>query len=142
MRRKLFPVIVLALCLQTHAAFAADMNPGGVPRAAVVGRGELSIAFWDVYEAVLYAPDGRWDPEKPFALSIHYYREIEGPDIADRSVREIRRQGFDNEIQLAAWNAQLKEIFPDVRNGSVLTASYQPGIGTRFYADKNFIGEI
>lgn len=123
----------------THAnetVFAA------VPKAAVVGRGVLSYAFWDVYEATLYAPESMWDPAKPFALSIKYYRVINGRDIADRSVQEMRKQGFTDEVTLAAWNSQMKAIFPDVKHGTVLTAVHLPGKQTTFFKGADTIGAI
>lgn len=113
-----------------------------VPGAEIVGQGVLSYAFWDVYKATLFAADGVWMQNKPFALSLEYYRTIKGKDIADRSVQEIRQQGFTNEVALAAWNSQMKAIFPDVKNGTVLTAIYLPGKQTTFYQGTDSIGAI
>lgn len=123
-------------------AVPAETVQTSIPDAAVVGRGVLSYAFWDVYEATLFAPDGVWDPGKSFALSLEYFRVIKGKDIADRSVQEIRQQGFTDEVTLAAWHAQMKAIFPDVKKGTVLTAVYIPGKQTTFYDDATFIGVI
>ena len=113
-----------------------------VPQASIVGRGTLSYAFWNIYDATLYAPDGRLDRTQPFALSLHYHRALNGHDIADRTVKEIRKQGFDDEIRLAAWNAQLKTIFPDVVRGTTLSAIHHPGQGTVFYKDDTVIGTV
>lgn len=113
-----------------------------IPDARMVGEGTLSMAFWDVYDARLYAPEGRMVGELPYALSIHYMREIRGSDIADRSVEEIRKQGFTNETKLAEWNRQLKQIFPDVKNGTVLSAVFLPDKETIFYDGDNRIGIV
>jgi hypothetical protein len=126
----------------THSALATEAIFTAVPNAAVVGRGVLTYFFWDIYAATLYAPHGRWDPAKPYALSLEYYREIDGKDIADRSVQEMRKEGFADEVKLATWNAQLKTIFPDVKDGSILSAIYLPGKETVFYNDENAIGRI
>lgn len=141
MRYKLQLLLTLFF-LQLSTAFATETPLASVPNASVVGRGVLSYAFWDVYEATLYAPDGRWDATQPFALSIEYYRAINGKNIADRSVQEIRRQGFTDEVRLAAWNTQMKAIFPDVKDGTVLSAVYVPGKPTVFYNGADVIGEI
>lgn len=136
-------LIFLSILLFTaHSALAAEVIFTTVPNASVVGRGVLTYIFWDVYEATLYAPHGRWDPTKPYALSIAYRREIDGKDIADRSVQEIRKQGFTDEVKLATWNAQMKTIFPDVKDGSVLSAVYLPGRETVFYSGDNAVGAI
>jgi len=128
--------------LYAHSALATEAIFTTVPNASIVGRGVLTYVFWDVYEATLYAPNGQWDPAKPYALSLEYYRDIDGKDIADRSVQEIRKQGFTDEVKLATWNAQLKTIFPDVKDGSVLSAIYLPGKETVFYSGDNKIGTI
>lgn len=147
-------VFLAVLSLHSLHAFATEKhasskNPSvtetilnAVPGAAVVGQGVLSYAFWDVYKATLFANNGVWDPNKPFALSIEYYRTIKGKDIADRSVQEIRQQGFNNEVTLAAWNSQMKTIFPDVKKGTVLTAVYIPGQQTTFYNGADTIGIV
>ena len=139
------PRLLLILCTLwfcAPGALAAQPVFSTVPNAAVVGRGVLSYVFWDIYEATLYAPQGQWSPTQPYALSIEYYHAIDGADIADRSVQEMRQQGFNDEISLAAWHAQLKTIFPDVTQGSVLTAIYVPGLETAFYSGAQRIGSI
>ena len=140
MRLSLLTFILLVLPL--HSVFAAQVIFQHIPNAAIVGRGVYSVALWDVYEAVLYAPDGRWNASEPFALSIKYYRDIKGRGIADRSVQEMRGLGFRDEVKLAAWNTQMKNIFPDVNNGSVLSAVYFPGKKTVFYSGEKAIGSI
>lgn len=140
MLRKLH-VFVLGMAL-SGPAFAAEPIIRTIPDARIVGQGKLSMAFWDIYKAVLYAPDGRLTHRQPFALSIHYMREIDGSDIAERSVIEIRNQGFRDEAKLATWNAQMKNIFPNVEDGTVLSAIFLPGKETIFYNADKQIGVI
>lgn len=135
-------IIFFALLLNAQAAFSAQAIFSSIPNASVVGRGVLSYVFWDVYEATLYAPEGRWDPATPFAVSIEYYHSINGVDIADVSVQEMRRQGFTDEVKLAAWHSQMKDIFPNVSNGTVLSAVYTPGKQTTFYNSNEMIGSV
>jgi hypothetical protein len=141
----MLPRLLILLCMfqvYTQGAWANETLLSPVPNAAVVGRGVLYYAFWDIYEATLYAPKGRFDPMKPFALSIKYYHAIDGKHIADKSVQEIRKQGFNDEIKLATWHTQMKAIFPNVKDGTVLSAVYQPGKQTIFYNGNKFIGSI
>jgi hypothetical protein len=140
-------LICLSFLLFYHpAAFGASdaffSVRQSVPQAAIVGRGMLSYAVWDIYEATLYAPNGKWNPAQPFALSIKYYHALKGAAIADRSVEEMRKQGFQDDARLADWNAQMKKIFPDVENGSVLSAVYAPGRQTTFYNGAHLAGVI
>ncbi|MDE1901788.1 MAG: chalcone isomerase family protein [Alphaproteobacteria bacterium] len=136
---------VLALIfflLSSGKLYAAEAIYASVPDAAVVGHGELNYIFWDIYDATLYAPRGKWNPDKSFALSIEYHCDIDGKEIADRAIAEMRNQGFSNEIKLATWDGQMKSIFPDVKNGTVLSAIYIPGKQTVFYDGDKVIGAI
>lgn len=127
-------------------AFSVEAGNGvalrQIPNAQKVGEGRLSIVFWDVYDATLYATGGTWDAQKPHALSIHYFRDIKGVDIADRSTDEMRKQGFSDEQKLASWQKRMREIFPNVAKGSVLTAVYTAQKNTDFYAGEKKIGSI
>ncbi len=141
MLRSVLCALILFLSLP-QAAAASDAIRSSVPNAQIVGEGVLTYAFWDVYRATLYAPDGVWAAQKPFALSIEYFRHLKGKAIADRSVQEMRGQGFKDEVLLATWHARMKSIFPDVQKGTVLSAIYLPGSETVFYRDGNKIGAI
>ena len=45
------------------------------------------------------SPQGKWDRNKPFALSITYNWPLEGKSIADRSVQEMRKLAKDLGVQ-------------------------------------------
>jgi hypothetical protein len=134
--------IIALMLLFTTPAVASDIVSEHIPDAKIVGKGRLSVILWDVYDATLYAPENGFDPQKPFILSIRYMREIEGSDIADRSVQEIQKQGFNDETKLADWNRQMKDIFPNVKDGTMLYAVFKPGKKTLFYHDSNPVGTI
>lgn len=140
MLRKWF-FLAFALGFSTPA-FSSEVVKELIPDAKIVGKGRLSLVFWDVYDATLYAPEGKLLDTKPYALSIRYMREIEGQDIADRSVQEMRGQGFADNAKLAAWNAQMKAIFPDVEDGTILSAVFIPSQKTIFFEGDKQIGII
>lgn len=140
MRRRLLMFTLLVLF--AVPVFAAEPIQALVPHAKMVGEGRLSVVFWDVYDATLYAPKGKLAESQPYALSIRYLREIEGQDIADRSIEEMQGQGVSDEGRLAAWHSQMKQIFPDVQNGTVLSAVFIPGKKTIFYQGNKRIGII
>jgi hypothetical protein len=107
-----------------------------------VGKGRLTYLFWDIYNATLYAPDGQWVKEKPFALELTYLRNLKGKKIADRTIEEIRKQGFHDEIKLATWHTQLRKIIPNVAKNMSLVGVYTPSGSTRFYFNGDMIGEM
>lgn len=113
-----------------------------VPSPELVGKGRMSFYVWDVYDAELFAPRGDWNEDKPFALSLSYLRHIEGRKIADRSVQEIRKLGYSNEVKLATWHSQMREIFPNVEKGTKLTGIKTGKEHTLFYHNHEFVGKI
>ncbi|WP_421784120.1 chalcone isomerase family protein [Kiloniella litopenaei] len=139
--------LILSLVLASHLAMSSpatgnELVAKHVPSAQAVGKGRLSILFWDVYDAVLLAPNGQWNIASPFALSLTYLRDIDGRDIADKSAEEIRNLGLDDEVKLAAWHNQMLNIFPDVKEGTNLTGIYaENGESIFFHKDKE-IGRI
>lgn len=140
MRNVTLLTILLMVCSKPMAA--SETLSQYVPEANLVGSARMSFFLWDVYDATLYATHGQWQPDKPFALTLRYLRDIEGEAIADRTAREIRRQGPVDEVRLAAWYSQMRVIFPDVSDGTELTGIYSPGRATRFLQDGNEIGTI
>lgn len=150
MSRRLRWRAVLGLC----AVLVASPLPGraeDAPQAVVasriadaapVGSGTYSYLFWDLYQATLYAPGGRWQAGGPFALALRYLMDIEGRKIASVSRDEIARQGGYSAAQLDAWEAEMTRIFPDVTSGSVLIGMRLPDGTTRFHAGEREIGSI
>jgi len=121
---------------------ALDYIRDSVPDAALVGEGRMKVMAFKIYDAALYAPRGEWQADKPFALRLSYLRDIEGARIVKRSITEIKAQGFDDQKKLDQWDAQMREIFPDVEVGTTITGVYD-GIGaTVFYRDGTKIGHI
>lgn len=138
---KLTTFIVLYFMMTSHA-YANHVVNQHMPDAKKVGEGRFSFVFWDVYDATLYAPNGKWSPERPYALSIRYFREINGADIADRSIEEIKKQGFSDVKSLEDWHKQMLAIFPDVKDGTELTALFTSNKKTTFYHNGKLIAVI
>lgn len=141
MRNVVRTACMLAL-LGITPAYALDHIRTYVPNAEKVGQGRLTYMLWDVYDAALYAPSGDWQSDEPFALQLSYLRNIQGQKIADRSVEEIRAQGFSDEVRLADWHTQMRSIFPNVDEGIALTGVYTNAGETIFYEGDREIGRI
>ncbi|MCL4677313.1 MAG: chalcone isomerase family protein [Alphaproteobacteria bacterium] len=131
--------VVLGLSTQSKAS---DIIAQHISNAALVGQGRLSIWFFDIYDASLFAPGGLWESKPPYALSISYLRAVSGRHIADTSAEEIRKLGYRNEFRLAVWHGQMRKIFPDVKEKTVLTGIYTAEGKTLFYENDSLIGTI
>ncbi len=113
-----------------------------IPNIQKVGQARMTVMLWDVYDATLYAPEGKWRQDKPFALQLSYLRHLEAKKIAMRSIEEMRGQGFSDEVKLATWYTQLQKIFPDVHAGVSITGVKTTTGETIFYKDNAEIGRI
>ena len=141
MRNKLVGTLFLTFIF-SQSVIADDIISSYITNAQKVGEGRFSVLFLDIYDAKLFGPNGEWATNKPFALSIQYLRDIKGKDLARRSVEEMRKQGLEDEIILAEWYTIMKNMFPDVKSGSVLTAVFLPSQHTKFFANNQEIGIV
>jgi len=107
-----------------------------LPRARLVGRGELRFLGFAVYEARLWAEPGfsaaSYERE-PFALELVYARTLEGRAIAQRSIELISRVQPIDEARAGAWRAAMERAFPDVAPGDRLSGVHRPP-GTAAFA--------
>jgi len=142
MRRIVAIFVAMVITLVSFDAQASEYISRYVSDAQKVGEGRLSYLVWDVYDAELYAEQGKFNPDKPYALRLSYLMDIKGYKIADRSAQEMRDQKLANEVQLATWHAQMKKIFPNVQEGSVITGVYANDGSTIFYKDGIRLGRI
>ena len=137
MRKILLFTSLLLLPAMAHALVPTMLN------AQKHGKARMSVLLWDVYDATLFTQQGKaFSFENPFALQLDYLIELDGEEIAERSVEEIRKLGYADEVKLAAWFSQMRELFPNVGDGDSLTGVYQPGEPTVFYQGETMLGVI
>ena len=142
MPRIIAAILAAFLLMPTMATASPDIAKRYFADAKKIGDGVLTYLFWDVYRATLYAPGPGWRADAPFALSLAYMRDLKGADIAERTIDEIRDQGFSDEAKLAAWGIKLAGLFPDVSDGDSLTAVRDANGRTIFYRGAQRIGAI
>lgn len=134
---------LLIVCFLPSLAFATQAPiKKYASNLEIVGQGRLTYMIWDVYDATLYAPNGSYQKGKPFVLSLDYLRKIKGEDIVERSIKEMRKQGYTNEKKLNQWAKKMAEIFPDVDKGVSLTGIRHENGYTFFYKNGTRIGVI
>jgi len=112
--------------------------------ARLQGRSTLRFLGLRIYDARLWrgaVPVGDDWAATPFALEMQYARALKGEDIAERSLKEMRRLGDVPAASATAWLAQMKQIFPDVKAGDRITGVNRPGEGVRFFLNGSLRGE-
>lgn len=140
--------ILVVLCGVQHSVHAEEFEvkavsiPIFVQAKNKVGEARLSFLFWDVYDAQLYAPAQNFRADGEFALSLQYLMDFSGPDIAERSIDEMRGQGYRDKPQLDRWLIEMLTIFPDVKEGDTLIGVRAANGHSQFFYNGNKIGEI
>ena len=116
-----------------------------LPVASLAGKATMSMWGFGLYQASLWVAPGFSEAayeRTAFVLDLTYLRNFRGPDIAQRSIREMRRQGPLKAEDEARWEAQMRALFPDVTPGDRLTGIHQPGVGVIFWSNGRLLGEI
>ncbi len=95
-----------------------------------------------VYAIRLWHKGSGYRPDAPFALELEYARHFAGSDIVERSLAEMRDQGWRDEAQLARWRTAMRTVLPDVRAGDRLIGIAIPQVEARFYAGERYLGTV
>lgn len=136
-----FLLILLPLLLLVNQAKANEGIAEYIKNPKLVGQASFNYMFWHVYDVYLYAEDGLYFSDKPFALKLVYKRDLEGRDIALRSKQEMKKIGFKDKAVLERWHQKMIDIFPDVSNGSELVGIYTKDKKSIFFDKNKKIGE-
>lgn len=116
-----------------------------LPGARLQGQGRLTFLGIHVYDIRLWAGEAPvvqgW-PTAPLALELVYERSIKGSQIAERSLKEMKRLVPTPPARAAEWLSGMKQLFPDVKKGDHITGLHLPGIGARFFFNGQLKGDL
>jgi hypothetical protein len=129
-------VTLLAMLVACGAALAAPAHiDSHLTGARLAGQGTFTWFGLKIYDAELWVGDKGYAPGEPFVLDLRYARKLSGVKIAEASAEQMEKIGAGTAVQRAAWLARMKEIFPDVKEGSRISGVFLPASGARFYLD-------
>jgi hypothetical protein len=126
----------------------ADSRPelkDSLPQARRIGMGRLTVWGLQVYDARLWAqPSFRAATyeREPLALEVSYLRAFKSEELAERSIKEMRRSQTLSQTQAARWTADLMRVIPDVRKGDRVVGVHQPGVGAAFWVNGKNTGDV
>jgi hypothetical protein len=151
MRSHLVAAFALGTCLLALPGGFAHAVPGETTVGAALkdqpklGTARLRVWGFEVYDASLYAApgfDAQRFTEQRFGLELNYLRSFKGPDIAERSIEEMRGLATIDPAQAERWLKAMSALFPDVQRGDRITGVHVPGAGARFYLNGQWLGEV
>jgi hypothetical protein len=109
---------------------------------SLVGRSELNVAFFKVFDSELYTLSGEWEaPDHSFRFLLTYRRNISGRFLANQTAKEWDHLGL-MDARRAAWEAQVLEMWPDVSKGDKITFDVDERGISRFYYNGIWVGAI
>jgi hypothetical protein len=118
---------------------------GTLPQARLQGSGRLTFFGLHIYDARLWVgaatPAADWQAV-PFALELQYLRSLKGSAIAERSLKEMERQGEIGAVDGERGLGNRLQLFPDVKPGDRITGVNLPGVGARFFHNGQPRGEL
>lgn len=130
------------LCLPAVASPLADL----LPHATTLGSGSFRWFGLKLYDIRLWAERRSFHASEwtrtPLALELTYARTLYGTRIAEASIDEMKKLGLGSTAQQRAWLDAMKQLFPNVEEGTQLIGLYRPGQATRFFCDGVALGEI
>lgn len=138
-------ILMLAAVLLGLSSLAmADISVANrhINDARLVGEARLKVLLWNVFDARLYAKDGRYDPNQPFALSLSYLRKLKGQKIVEKTISEMSAQSRFTQSELSEWRQTLSGIIQDVDSSTTLTGVRDADGFTVFYRNGARVGDV
>jgi Chalcone isomerase-like len=134
------PLLARAKAQPTPTELAAEL-----PGAKLQGSGILRFLGLKIYDARLWVQP-EFAPENwarlPLALELEYARNLPGAQIAERSLKEMRRQAEITPETAGRWLSAMKQLFPDVKTGDRITGLHLPAQGARFFLNGRLLGDV
>ena len=135
--------LALMLSLNPQAVAIASPPPSAqITTIPVVGQGTLSVAFWDIYQATLRAPNGAYTPTQPFALSLTYLRNVSKKNLIKETKKQFKKMGQSSPSNIANWLTKLDELWVDVQENETITLYVDDEQYAHFYHDTQWLGII
>ncbi|MGB5856080.1 MAG: chalcone isomerase family protein [Oceanisphaera sp.] len=114
----------------------ASANSGLV----LVGKGQMSWMFFNLYQAHFYSQDGRYQANRyPQALTLRYQKNISQDELIKATISEWQRLGIEYP---SSWPQQLSRLWPSVKKGDELAIRVEPTGESRFYLNQAPLGDI
>ncbi|GLS91926.1 hypothetical protein GCM10007916_29960 [Psychromonas marina] len=108
----------------------------------MVGQGEMSWLFIDLYQASLYSPTGDYkQAQYPQALNIIYQKDIDKDHLISATEKEWQKLAFNN-TQYNGWLNQLDNLWPDIKKGDQLLFMVEDDGSGYFYHNNKLLGGV
>ena len=127
-------------------AFAWSFSSQAMPdNIKLVGQGQFSYLFWDLYQAQLFTTDGTWrdyQQSAPVVLKLTYQRDISKADFIEATVDQWKHLQGKVSAQHQEWAKQLDQLWTDVKKGDQLSCVLLADGTVQFYFNDKLLGDV
>jgi hypothetical protein len=127
-------------------AFAWSFSSQAMPdNIKLVGQGQFSYLFWDLYQAQLYTADGQWSnyqQSAPLVLKLTYQRDISKADFIEATVDQWKHLQGKVSAQHQEWAKHLDKLWTDVKKGDQLSCVLLADGTVQFYFNDKLLGDV
>lgn len=137
-KNKLLPLAISFLISITPASASNQLTQ----QLKMVGQGDMSWLFIDIYEASLYSKNGQYTKKSyPQALDIVYQKDIDKDHLISATEKEWEKLSLEYK-EYTYWLAALQEIWPDIKKGDHLLFMVESDGRGFFYHNEQLLGGI
>lgn len=109
----------------------------------LVGQARLNYLFWTIYDSRLYTRQGYYQGIEPdLVLEITYQRKVTASQLVESTRKEWQALGVYRQKDSESWLEKLRNNWPDVDKGDVLTLRVGDDLTSHFYFNGQAIGSI
>jgi chalcone isomerase-like protein len=137
--------ILLVLLSATFAIAARPLPPQVVTQAPGMhpfGKGRHTLWGIRMYDATLWIVGPQWSPAAPHALDLEPGRAVPADTLVSNAIGEMRDLKVGDESKLRTWQAELRKIIPNVRQGDQFVIFCPDTNKTLAYLNGSSTGEV
>lgn len=121
-------IFLMVIFYSAFSCMASDLTS----KYPLIGQGEYKWFVLSIYEAKLWGSSSDKLYSGPLLLELRYQRDFKGKDIVRQSEKELLNTGINDSI-IKEWRETLLAIFPDIKEGDRILASFDPANGITFF---------
>lgn len=142
MKIKAFWLALTGAALSIQPVYASQCSVAAFDELKTVGETRLKVWFWDVYDAELRTDTGAYQDSEQRALQLSYLRNIDADDLVDTTAEEWQRLEIEATETHQQWLDELRNMWPDVREGDCITVVENDAGHAEFYGPEGRLGTI
>lgn len=105
-----------------------------------VGKAKLTVLWFDVYQAELSSPSGRYQQDASFMLNLTYLRDFTADALIDETFAQMADKISNKQQQ--KWRPLLKAMWPDVTKQDQISFVKTEQGKSLFFFNRNYLGSI